>query len=134
MAATTKLVDGVEVPLTPAEAAAIEAEWADNAPGTGSVWTAQQAAALAALKAQAKSVLADVDADQQALARATRSGILGAADGDNVLRQWLMALKAVVAGISTLAQFKTAVAALPDLPEITPAQVRQAIRNRIDAE
>lgn len=58
MPATHKIVNGVEVPLEPAEAAAIEAEWADNAPGTGAKW----------LAAKAKKA-ADEEARLRALAR-----------------------------------------------------------------
>ena len=38
MSATRKIVNGVEVRLSPAEAAAIEAEWAENEPGRGAKW------------------------------------------------------------------------------------------------
>ena len=43
-------------------------------------------------------------------------------------------LQAAVAGAGTLAQLKTAIAALPSLAGITAAQVRTAIRNAIDAD
>lgn len=51
----------------------------------------------------------------------------------NLLRQWLQDFKAVVAGSNNLGQFAAGVAGLPDTPDRTLSQLRNAIRSRIDA-
>jgi hypothetical protein len=51
----------------------------------------------------------------------------------NNIRQWLADFKAQVALASTLADLKTRVAALPNMPQRTLTQVRTAIANKIDA-
>ena len=52
-------------------------------------------------------------------------------DEINVLRQWEMSLKAGIAAATSLADVKTAVAALPNLPDRTLAQAKTAIQNKI---
>lgn len=54
-------------------------------------------------------------------------------DEFNTLRSWLRDYKAAVAVASTLADLKTRVAALPNMPDRTLAQLRTAIENRIDS-
>ncbi|HYE21765.1 MAG TPA: hypothetical protein VEA69_25215, partial [Tepidisphaeraceae bacterium] len=70
--------------------------------------------------------------DAAALARTVRALAKATLDEVNALRQWEVDLKAAFAGASTLAQLKTAVAALPDLPPRTSAQVRAALRSAVD--
>jgi hypothetical protein len=50
----------------------------------------------------------------------------------NALRQWLMSFKTETAASSNLADFKTRIAALPNMPDRTLAQVRTSIKNDID--
>jgi len=140
VAATNKVVCAigqphsvVDITGTP-EASAIEAEWAENEPGTGAKWLADQAAQLANVKTQAKATVADVEPDEQSLARATRALALVTLSEVNNLRQWDAALKSAAAGAGTFAQFKTVIAALPNTSDRTAAQLRQAIRDQIDAE
>lgn len=52
----------------------------------------------------------------------------------NLLRAWLADFKAAVAGAGTLAALKTAVAALPNTPPRTRAQVIQAVSDACDVE
>jgi hypothetical protein len=66
------------------------------------------------------------------LARVQRAVVVLTVDELNVLRDWLTQFKAAVAAAGTLAALKTSVAALPALPERTFAQVRTAIRGKID--
>lgn len=51
----------------------------------------------------------------------------------NILRNWLMSFKSVVAAANSLAELKTAVANLPNLPDRTLGQARNAYRNSIDS-
>ena len=46
----------------------------------------------------------------------TRAVVQMSVVGDNISRQWLTDFKVAVAGAANLAQFKAAVAALPDMP------------------
>jgi hypothetical protein len=120
--------------MTPEEIAAIEAEWADQEPGVGAGWFAAQSARLQQIKTVAKSAYADLDATQDAQGYALRGLALATMDEVNLLRQWIVAFKSEVAAASSLADLKARVAALPDLPDRTAAQIKPAIRARIDAE
>lgn len=82
-----------------------------------------------AFRASAVALLANPDQQNKAL----RAVLLSAIDAINTLRQWDAALKAAVAGATTLAALKTAIAALPDLGAITPAQARVAVMAKINA-
>lgn len=133
MAATHKIVNGVEVPLSQAEIDAFEQEWADNAPGTGAKWQADQAATLKNLREQAKAVYAETQGDLEVYAKAMRALALVALDEINILRQWLTSFKAEVAAAANLADLKTRIAGLPNTHDRTAAQLKTAIRNQIDA-
>ena len=52
----------------------------------------------------------------------------------NILRGWITQFKADVAAANNLADLKTSVAAQPDLPDRTLAQLKTAIRTRIDKD
>jgi len=52
----------------------------------------------------------------------------------NALRSWITDFKAAVAGAASLANLKTAVAALPKMPDRTRTQAIQAILNNCDTE
>jgi hypothetical protein len=49
----------------------------------------------------------------------------------NKLRQWLVDFQAAVASAGNLGQLQSAVAALPDMPDITLAQVKNQLRNAL---
>lgn len=135
MAATHKMVNGVETPLSPEEAAAIETEWSANEPGVGAAWLADQSGRIEALKAVAKDIFADNSTDHEAMARAFRSFALATLGEINALRQWITTFKAQTAAASNLANFQTRVANnTPNLPDRTAAQLRQVIRDGIDAD
>lgn len=53
-------------------------------------------------------------------------------DEINLIRQWLVALKAEVAAASSFGNLKTRVATLPDMPDRTLVQLRTSIEQRID--
>lgn len=61
-----------------------------------------------------------------------KSLVLIIIDEINIQRQWTVDFKAAVAGASTLAQLKTAVAALPTLNPRTLQQLRTALENKVD--
>ena len=60
-----------------------------------------------------------------------RAGDLVTEDEINILREWLMAFQAAVAGAASLAALKASVALLPALPDRTPAQAKAAIAAKI---
>lgn len=133
MPATHKMVNGVDVPYTAAEAAVIEAEWEANAPGTGAAWQADQSAALQQLRTAAKNVVAASDGDPQALAKAVRALALIILDQThNALAAKVNAILAAL-DAGTYAQARTAAQGIADAPTYTAAQLKTAIRNRIDS-
>lgn len=52
----------------------------------------------------------------------------------NTLRSWVVSLKAAVVAATTLADMKIRVAALPDMPDRTAAQVKAALMAEVDGE
>lgn len=62
---------------------------------------------------------------------AVRTIVVMSVEQFNAIRQWLMAFKAAVAESGTLAQLKIAVAALPQLPDITKGQARTVMMNKV---
>jgi hypothetical protein len=62
-----------------------------------------------------------------------RAIVLVAIDEINLLREWITSFKAAVAAATSLANLQTRVAALPDLPDRTPAQAKAAVTNKIDS-
>jgi hypothetical protein len=54
-------------------------------------------------------------------------------DEINSIRQWIMDFKAATAAAASLADFKTKVAALNDMPQRTGAQARAAINNKLSS-
>ncbi|RJQ24606.1 hypothetical protein C4577_07495 [Candidatus Parcubacteria bacterium] len=133
MPATHKVVNGIQVPLTPEEAATIEAEWVNNAPGTGATWLAEQAAILANLRNRAKNVVAEINGDTDYLAKVIRALALTILEETNRTREWLMSFKTEVAAATNLADLKTRVAGLPDRPEVSASDLKTVIRSKIDA-
>lgn len=89
---------------------------------------AEATAQVAAVRTGAKLFIVNFHADSL-FQRAVASVIL---DELNILRGWTRDLQAGIAGASSLAQVKTAVASLPSLTDRTLAQVKSAINSRID--
>ncbi len=54
-------------------------------------------------------------------------------DEINALREWIVSFKAQVAAASSLADLKTRVAGLPDLPDRTLAQAKAAFISKVNA-
>lgn len=132
---TTKLVNGqvVDITGTPEETALL-AEWADNEPGVGAKWTADQAAALTKLREAAKATFADAGNDPQALAKACRAfALIVLEQTHNMLATKVNAILTAVDNATSLANLKSAVALIVDAPTYTPAQLKAAIRNKIDS-
>jgi hypothetical protein len=73
----------------------------------------------------------NIDDDHTALWKALRGAAAVLVDELNILRQWEMSLKAAVAAATSLADLKTSVAALPNLPDRTLAQAKSAIQAKI---
>lgn len=123
----------VDVALEPAEAAAIEAEWEANAPGTGSAWQAEQAARVQQLRTAAKAVVAESDGDTAALPKALRALALVILDELNLHAAKLNAILTAIDSGSTLAQVKANIAAIADYPTRTAAQIKTAVRGKLDS-
>ncbi len=70
---------------------------------------------------------------QQELEVALRAVVLVAADEVNAIRQTWTDFKTQVAAATTLADLKTRVASLPNMPQRTNDQVRTAVLGKIDA-
>ena len=85
---------------------------------------AQQAAQLVAYK--------DRESTPTNWIRIERAAIELLVDENNALRQWLVDFKVQVAAASTLADLKTRVATLPNMPVRTAAQIKTALRNKLD--
>lgn len=68
--------------------------------------------------------------DLEALEARTIALALVVLDAVNELRQWDMALKAAFANNSTIGPLRTAVAALPNTPDRTRAQLIAAVRSK----
>ncbi len=133
---TTKLVNGVRIDITGTQEEADRlAESAANEPDVGSQWLADQQAELDRLIAQAKNVMADANATLGRLEVVLRAVVLIMKDRVNVLDSQWDKFKVLTAAATSLADFKTRVAdnaQLPMLPQFTNADVKAAIRNKID--
>lgn len=110
---------------------AYRAGWVDD--GTAIVVSQERldqlaAAALTELRAKAKELFQAMEQS----ARRDRALVLVTLDEVNLLRSWLTDFKTAVAGAGTLAALKTAVAALPNTPQRTAAQAKNAVLARID--
>lgn len=117
-------------------AASGEAVLADNATqqqqtDAAAVITAHDAAAsaLTVLRGEAKSILTTAGGAGK-LQRAVAAVLV---DEINSLRQWLASFKAEVAAATSLADLKTRVAGLPNMPDRTLAQAKTAIENKLDS-
>lgn len=119
MAATHKIVNGVSVPLSGAEIAAIEAEWAANPPPTA-------AQLLQQLKDRVNTALNQDDAEDNQKLRAVALALLAEI---NTLRDSNSQLLSAIAVATSLADLKTRASALPALPQRTAAQLRSAVLN-----
>ena len=62
-----------------------------------------------------------------------RAIVLAAIDEINLLRTWITDFKVAVAGAASLAALKTAVAALPAVPQRTAVQAKSAIEDKIES-
>ena len=118
-----KKVNGVEVPLTPEEAAAIQAEWDANPPPT-----AQQL--LERRRDEAAAALDRLEERQSLLLRAL---VLTLTDELNSHAAKLNALLTAIDSGATLAQVKANVAAIADYPTRTAGQVRAALKAKLAA-
>ncbi len=85
-------------------------------------------AAVAARAAPAiQAVAAAAQANPGPTSRLLRAAVLTLVDENNLLRARLRALETALSGGSAYANFRAAVAALPPLPDRTPAQVNAAL-------
>lgn len=123
MSATHRMVNGVVIELSPAEAAAVEAEWAANPPPT-----AQQV--LERLRSQANAALDQLEDRQSMILRAL---VLTLVDELNLHAAKINAILTAIDSGSTLAQVKSNIAAIADYPTRTAAQVRAALKDKVTA-
>ncbi len=66
-------------------------------------------------------------------ARAYRAIAALVIDEINTLREWIVAFKNATAAATSLANLQTRVAALPDLPDRTPAQAKSAFISKVNS-
>lgn len=81
------------------------------------------------LRSRAVNIVNGKDAHHR-LVRATAAVLI---DELNLIRQWLVSFKAQVALASNLADLKTRVATLPNMPDRTLAQAKTAIENKLNS-
>lgn len=74
-----------------------------------------------------------VENDHTAVYKTLRGTAAVLVDEINILRQWIVAFKVEVAAAASLADLKTRVAALPNLPDRTLTQAKTAIKAAITA-
>jgi hypothetical protein len=90
-------------------------------------------AVAARVKARLRPVADAAFAAADDSAARDRAIVLVAIDEINLLRQWITSFKAAVALAASLADLKTRVAALDNLPDRTAAQAKNAVVAKIDA-
>ena len=78
------------------------------------------------------SAISRLDNDKTDLLKLQRAEAGIAIDEINAIREWITSLKAAVAAASTIANLKTGVAALPNMPDRTLAQAITALKNKIN--
>jgi hypothetical protein len=120
------LVEQLEVSVpddTPA--ASVEAAVLAATGGTDEAFAAWL---LALSKSEAEDLVVKVDLHGRAL----RAVALTALDEVNVLRGWVTKFKAATAAATSLANFQSRVADLPNLPQRTAAQAKSALLARIN--
>lgn len=83
----------------------------------------------ARLRALASALLDGPDGPQ----KLERGILLVLLDEINALRGWLVSFKVATAASTSLADLKTRVAALPDMPDRTAAQARSAVAGKISS-
>lgn len=111
----TKIVNGQEVELTQAEEDAIIAEWLANK-------AQQDLEATPEFKLQQ-----DRERERRNFDSIYKRFALTAMDEINLLRSWITGFKTQVAAATTLADLKTRVAALPNVPQRTADQLKSAM-------
>lgn len=114
-----KKLNGFPVEMSPAEKTSVDDAWAAQI----------QADNLAASRSGAKDSVDGLSPEGVRL----RAAMLVVLDETNNLRQWIESFKAQVASASSLADLKTRVASLPSTPDRTAAQLKTAIKKKIDA-
>jgi hypothetical protein len=82
---------------------------------------------------QRSDAIDDLLLGQDDRAKETRAVLLTVFDENNNLRQWIQAFKGQVALASSLADLKTRVAALPDMPDRTVPQAKVSVQNKINS-
>ena len=115
---THKIVDGVAVELTPAEIAAITAEWA----------LAVSPEVLAAKLAARRDAMV---AEMEELESYTRAFALAVLDEINLHAERTTAILNAIDSGANLAAVKNNIAAIPDIPQRTVAQLKAAVRNKL---
>lgn len=101
-------------------------------------WLANDPAILAQIDAAKLANLRDAakqfQDDQQAQNVAFRSLVKLIVDENNLLRQWIADFKAVTAAAGSLNALKTGVAGLPNVPQRTYQQAKNALNSLVDGD
>jgi hypothetical protein len=75
----------------------------------------------------------DIDNNKTGVYKSLRSAAALLVDEENLIRQWLMSFKAEVAAATTLADLKARVATLPNMPDRTMAQAKNAMKAKVNS-
>jgi len=75
----------------------------------------------------------DIDNNKAGLYKSLRAEAKLIVNEINILRQWIVAFKVEVAAATSLADLKTRVATLPNLPDRTFEQAKTAMKNEVTA-
>jgi hypothetical protein len=109
-----------------------QTEFADNAPEVlafKATWPSNPTAVEGFAKTAAKDFFGTIRAP---IAKGLRAAGAVQVDEINLLRQWITSFKAAVAAATSLADLKTRVAALANMPDRTLSQYKTAVLNHID--
>lgn len=110
---------------TPAQVAQGESIRAAFDPSDAAQVVRDTAASIALAKGTFQDATSEFGRDLRGVALVTMDEV-------NILRSWITSFKAAVAGAATLAALKTAVAALPDVPQRNAIQAKSAVVSRLD--
>lgn len=82
---------------------------------------------------QREDAVDSINISPQSIGKVLRAEAAVLVDELNSLRQWIESFKSEVAATSSLANFQTRVAGLPNMPDRTLAQAKTAIINKINS-
>lgn len=77
--------------------------------------------------------LSELNSDFTGNPKLIRAVLLTIFDENNNLREWIQSFKGAVSASTSLADLKTRIAALPDMPDRTVQQAQETVQNKINS-